>query len=311
MSSDAASNPYMISQPTEWSALKNAIRAICPGRRPACARSNVIPEFRPPTAPKQPLRGIPVNQQRVSPPAPGREVLRKGVHTLCDSNASDRSRHPRAQVLRVLTTLLSESYLKFKNPTQPAKVGSFWSGKDWLDYDEGRRPELRVDEEEFLQGLKTYKKKLEEQIKRLKNVQLHTRHQSHWIPWDETSTEVFFSTPVSSNHTRSEIKKIIAEIEELEEELSKWRNGWENHHEFEKEESEYHSKNIQKWKEYNDDLRKTAEKAPLVQGWEAQWDASAGRYYYWNTVNNQVTWDKPVASETTEHWGTIQAKRVY
>jgi hypothetical protein len=310
MNSDAASNPYMISQPTElWSVL----RRICPGlgrKPPAFAQSNVIPEFHPPTAPSP--QGIPVDQQRVSPPASQREVLHTRVHTLCDSNASDRSRHPCAQVPQVLTTD-QWGYARFHSFFPPDKIGSYnYKDKTHQPFFEGPRPFFFPgDDEMYLKELKTYKQNLQTGIDSLQNVSKAIRgaqFENTWIP----VTKAFVSSyPLM---VQTQISIIILEIEKLEKKLSELRTklrGYdEKIHEQGREirEAEEAQNLLQENMQGHQPQNANKEPQALPPGWKPVFPLE-GPMYYWNTVDNKVTWDKPVASGTTQPsiWDTIKA----
>jgi hypothetical protein len=314
MNSDAASNPYMISQPTElWSVL----RRICPGFRPkppAFAQSNEIPEFHLPTAPS-PLV-IPVNQQRVSAPASQRAVLHTRVHTAPEQPPQgipvDKQRGT-PSVLQIKTYHYPYYSWVQKNLGRDrvntfAVDNSFEYFPEGLrqrfeDFPEGLRPLFYGNDADFLQELNTYKKKIQVEIEQLEKLK-HDDHDGQWIPWDQTSTMAPFC---SLSDIQSEIKKTIAEIEELEEKLSKLRNVWNRDLD-----DKNNAKNIQEWEQWkyahyaqgsteepHDKRPVKQQKAPqaLPPGWES---------------DNTVTWDKPVASETTQPSlrGTILATPV-
>jgi len=251
MNSDAASNPYMISQPTEmWSTL----RRICPrlGRKPpAFAQSDVIPKFRPPTAPSP--HGIPVDRQRVSPRAYQREVLHIGVHTAPEQEHNFRPNNDPMRVGVVHTI----PYWRWKTKDILLQDRArCCSGNHFIHFDEGLRPLFGNDDVRFLQELYVYKKKIEVEIEKLlPNRQAQAQYDAlddQWIPFVNTPTTSFFPSPVSLyptevilSKTQIYIRQTIQEIEKLEKTLSALKNLWNRDLD-----DKNNAKNIQEWEQW-------------------------------------------------------------
>jgi hypothetical protein len=314
MNSDAASNPYMISQPTEmWSAL----RRICPvlGRKPpAFAQSDVIPEFHPSTAPSP--QGIPVDQQRVSPRASQREVLHTGVHTAPEQKHNFR---PSNDPMRVGVVHTSPYWSWKTKDILLHDRARCYSGNRFIHFDEGLRPFFWNDDVRFLQELYAYKKKIEVEIEKLlRNRQAQAQDDAlddQWIPWVNTPTKSFFSSPVSLyptqvilSRTQIYIRQTIEDIEKLEKTLSALKNLWNRD-----EDHKNNAEDIQEWEQWKyAHYAQGSTEAPhdkgLVNKQETPQALLPGLkpvcpredpIHDWNTLDNTVTWDKPVASGTT------------